>query len=92
MQSTRKTKIESHPVPTESSRMISQDDKSNEGTPKNIESPLVFNRDTAPAYWFVDVLWVILVDGEQSRGRQIFAHGAVDAQGSRSTLTCTWIQ
>ncbi len=50
--------------------MTSQDDKKrNEGTPKNIESPLVFNRDTAPAYWFVDVLWVILVDGEQSGGR-----------------------
>ncbi len=49
--------------------MISQDNKSNEGTPKNVESPLVFNRDTAPAYWFVDVLWVILVDGEQSGGR-----------------------
>jgi mannose-6-phosphate isomerase-like protein (cupin superfamily) len=49
--------------------MIFQDNKSNEGTPKNVESPLVFNRDTAPAYWFVDVLWVILVDGEQSGGR-----------------------
>ena len=49
--------------------MISQDNKPNEGTPKNIESPVVFNRDTAPAYWFVDVLWVILVDGEQSGGR-----------------------
>jgi quercetin dioxygenase-like cupin family protein len=33
------------------------------------ESPLVSNRDKAPAYWLLDVLWVILVDGEQSGGR-----------------------
>lgn len=33
------------------------------------ELPLVFNRDTGPAYWMTDILWVILVDGEQSGGR-----------------------
>lgn len=50
--------------------MISQNEKKlSEGTPKNIESPVVFNRDTAPAYWLLDALWVILVDGEQSGGR-----------------------
>jgi hypothetical protein len=41
--------------------MISQDEKKlSEGTPKNIESPVVLNRDTAPAYWLLDALWVIL--------------------------------
>jgi hypothetical protein len=50
--------------------MISQDEKKqSEGTPKNIESPVLLNRDTAPAYWLLDALWVILVDGEQSGGR-----------------------
>jgi hypothetical protein len=43
--------------------MISQDE------PKNIESPVTFNRDTAPAYLLLDALWVILVDREQSGGR-----------------------
>jgi len=38
-------------------------------TAQNSESPLVSNRDTAPAYWLLDALWVILVDGEQSGGR-----------------------
>jgi hypothetical protein len=38
-------------------------------TAQNSESPLVSNRDTAPAYWLLDALWVILADGEQSGGR-----------------------
>ena len=38
-------------------------------TAQNSESPLVSNRDTAPAYWLLDALWVILVDGEQSGDR-----------------------
>ena len=38
-------------------------------TAQNSESPLVSNRDTASAYWLLDALWVILVDGDQSGGR-----------------------
>lgn len=29
---------------------------------------LARNRDTAPAYWFVDALWLVLVDGRETGG------------------------
>ncbi len=31
--------------------------------------PIVQSTHTAPAYWFLGVLWIILVDGEQTDGR-----------------------
>lgn len=31
--------------------------------------PIMQSADTAPAYWFLDILWIILVDGEQTDGR-----------------------
>ncbi len=31
--------------------------------------PIVQNAASAPAYWFLDILWIILVDGEQTDGR-----------------------
>lgn len=31
--------------------------------------PLMQSADTAPAYWFLDILWIVLVDGEQTDGR-----------------------
>ena len=31
--------------------------------------PLIRNMDAAPAYWLVDVLWVVLADGRDTGGR-----------------------
>ncbi len=31
--------------------------------------PLMRNADTAPAYWMVDVLWMVLADGNDTGGR-----------------------
>ena len=31
--------------------------------------PLIRNADTAPAYWLVDVLWMVLADGNDTGGR-----------------------
>lgn len=31
--------------------------------------PIVQSVETAPAYWFLDILWIVLVDGEQTDGR-----------------------
>lgn len=31
--------------------------------------PLIRNTDAAPAYWLVDVLWIVLADGRDSGGR-----------------------
>lgn len=31
--------------------------------------PFVHNVDTAPAYWWLDILWIILVKGEDTGGR-----------------------
>lgn len=39
------------------------------GTPADATlNAFVANGDTAPAYWFTDVLWAILVDGQKSGG------------------------
>ena len=32
--------------------------------------PFVHNVDTAPAFWWLDILWVILVKGEDTGGRR----------------------
>ena len=32
-------------------------------------TPIVHSTETAPAYWLVDILWCVLVDGEQTDGR-----------------------
>ena len=31
--------------------------------------PLISNADTAPAYWMLDVLWIVLADGNSTGGR-----------------------
>ena len=31
--------------------------------------PVVQSNEAAPAYWFFDILWTVLVDGEQTDGR-----------------------
>jgi len=56
-------------------------------TTQNSESPLVSNKDTAPAYWLLDSLWVILVDGEQSGGRFSIMEQCDARAWARSTIT-----
>jgi hypothetical protein len=41
------------------------------------------NRETAPAYWMLDLLWLVLVDGHRDR-RGVQRHGAVDAPRLRT--------
>jgi hypothetical protein len=36
--------------------------------------PFIHNVDTAPAYWWLDILWVILVDGKDTGGRYSLMH------------------
>jgi quercetin dioxygenase-like cupin family protein len=36
--------------------------------------PFIHNLDTAPAYWWLDILWVILVHGEDTGGRYSLMH------------------
>ena len=31
--------------------------------------PIIQSAETSPAYWFLGILWIILVDGEQTDGR-----------------------
>ena len=31
--------------------------------------PLIYSAETAPAYWFLGILWIVLIDGEQTDGR-----------------------
>ena len=34
-----------------------------------IMPPIIQSAQTAPAYWFLGILWIILIDGEQTDGR-----------------------
>jgi hypothetical protein len=45
---------------------------------------IAFHRDgdTAPAYWMLDLLWLVLADGA-GYGRGLQRHGAADASGFR---------
>lgn len=31
--------------------------------------PLIYSAENAPAYWFLGILWIVLIDGEQTDGR-----------------------
>jgi len=44
--------------------------------------PFVHNVDSAPAYWWLDILWVILVKGEDTGGRYSLMYEALP-KGSR---------
>ena len=39
--------------------------------------PFVHNVETAPAYWWLDILWVILVSGEDTGGRYSLMYEAL---------------
>lgn len=36
--------------------------------------PFVRNLDTAPAYWWLDILWIVLADGADTGGRYSLMH------------------
>ncbi len=47
--------------------------------------PLIRNVDAAPAYWLVDVLWIVLADGPwPTRAPQLSTHGVTGLIVSRA--------
>lgn len=50
--------------------------------------PFINNVDTAPAYWWLKILWVILVTGEDTGGRYSLIYEALPkGSGHRRTST-----
>lgn len=31
--------------------------------------PIIYNAENAPAYWFLGILWIVLIDGKETEGR-----------------------
>ena len=52
--------------------------------------PFVHNVDEAPAYWWLDILWVILVKGEGTRGRYSLMYEWLPKGSSASPHKHTW--
>lgn len=49
-------------------------DTSPEARPVPGSTPFVHNLETAPAYWWLGILWVVLVDGADTGGRYSLLH------------------
>ena len=52
--------------------------------------PFVHNLDTAPAYWWLDILWVILVDGADTGGRYSLMHETLPKGSGAPPHKHTW--
>ncbi len=52
--------------------------------------PFVHNIDTAPAYWWLDILWVILVTGEDTGGRYSLMYEALPRESGAPPHKHTW--
>lgn len=52
--------------------------------------PFVHNVDTAPAYWWLDILWVILVHGDDTGGRYSLMHEALPKGSGAPPHKHTW--
>lgn len=52
--------------------------------------PLIRNLDTAPAYWWLDILWVILVHGEDTGGRYSLMYEALPRGSGAPPHKHTW--
>ena len=52
--------------------------------------PFIHNVDTAPAYWWLDILWVILVDGKDTGGRYSLMHETLPKGAGAPPHKHTW--
>lgn len=52
--------------------------------------PFVHNVDSAPAYWWLDILWVILVKGEDTGGRYSLMYEALPKGSGAPPHKHTW--
>lgn len=52
--------------------------------------PFIHNVDQAPAYWWLDILWVILVKGEDTGGRYSLMYEALPVGSGAPPHKHTW--
>lgn len=52
--------------------------------------PFIRNLDTAPAYWWLDILWIILVKGEDTGGRYSLMYEALPKGSGAPPHKHTW--
>ena len=52
--------------------------------------PFVLNVDTAPAYWWLDILWIILAKGEDAGGRYSLMYEALPNGSGAPPHKHTW--
>ena len=52
--------------------------------------PFLRNVDTAPAYWWLDILWIILVKGEDTGGRYSLMYQALPKSSGAPPHKHTW--
>ena len=52
--------------------------------------PFIHNLDTAPAYWTLDILWIILVKGEDTGGRYSLMYEALPKDSGAPPHKHTW--
>jgi quercetin dioxygenase-like cupin family protein len=52
--------------------------------------PFIHNVDTAPAYWWLDILWVILADGKDTGGRYSLMHETLPKGSGAPPHKHTW--
>jgi quercetin dioxygenase-like cupin family protein len=52
--------------------------------------PFIHNVDTAPAYWWLDILWVVLADGNDTGGRYSLMHETLPRGSGAPPRKHTW--
>ena len=52
--------------------------------------PFIHNVETAPAYWWLDILWIILVRGEDTGGRYSLMHQSMPKGAGAPPHKHTW--
>ena len=52
--------------------------------------PFVHNVDSAPAYWWLDILWVVLADGADTGGRYSLMHETLPKGSGAPPHKHTW--
>lgn len=53
-------------------------------------TPFVHNLETAPAYWWLDILWVVLVNGSDTGGRYSLMHETLPKGSGAPLHKHTW--
>jgi quercetin dioxygenase-like cupin family protein len=52
--------------------------------------PFIHNVDAAPAYWWLDILWVVLADGNDTGGRYSLMHETLPRGSGAPPHKHTW--